>query len=159
MLHRETRPEFVPAGGRPSSPSGHMIIHARINLVGYQTGVSVLNDLRLRIYHRPGFLPGISGKEYSLDAMYVRPLIDGDGELLKAVECYLRVPESEVRGGFGRVEIQTRMDLDGDQSLMIPSSSVASESAWRWSEDGFSNTRWDSVVRTSDAPTTQPKEF
>ena len=159
-VHRETRPEFVPAGGRASPPSGHVIIHARINLVGYQTGVSVLNDLRLRLYNRPGFMPGISGKEYSLDALYVRPLVDGDnGEYLQAVECHLRVPESEVRGGFGYVEIQTQMDLNGDGQLLLPDTGVASESTWRWSEDGFSNIRWDTVVATADAPTAQPREF
>ena len=159
-VHRETRPEFVPAGSRASPPSGHVIIHARINLVGYQTGVSTLNDVRLRIYHKPGFMPGISGKEYGLDALYVRPLVDGEhGEYLQALECYLRVPERDVRGGFGYVEIQTQMDLNGDAQYLIPDSGPASASIWQWSDEGFSDIRWNNILQTTNHPTAQPREF
>ncbi|MCH8543024.1 MAG: hypothetical protein LAT61_05595 [Alcanivorax sp.] len=158
-IHRESRPEFVPAGGRASPSSNYMIIRARIDLVGYQTGESVLNNLRLRIYHRPGFIPGKSGKEYSREALYVRPLIDGDGEYLKAVECYLRVPQSEVQGGFGKVEIGAQLDMNGDGEYLIPDSGSEQDSAWQWSDTSISNFEWENILQTSEHPTAKPETF
>lgn len=155
-IHRESRPSFQSMGGTTIPASDHVIIKARVDISGYQSGQSKLK-MTVRLFHEPGWVPGKSGWSYPVQSMYTKAILDGDS--LVAVEGFLRLPREEVSNGFGRAEIEASVDLMGDGGLLSPVDGPATHWSWQWEDRSISDHEWRSIEKTATPPTMTPREI
>ncbi len=155
-IHRESKPSFQSMASKPAPASDHVIVKARVDFSGYQSGQSKLN-MAVRLFHEPGWIPGESGWSYPVQSMYTKEIVDGDS--LVAVEGFLRLPREIVSNGFGRAEIEASVDLMGDGALSSPVDGPATHWSWQWEERSISDHEWQNIEKTAARPTMKPKEI
>lgn len=155
-IHRESNPSFQSMGSKAIPASDHVIVKARVDFSGYQSGQSKLN-MAVRLFHEPGLIPGKSGWSYPVQSMYTKDVLDGDN--LVAVEAYLRLPKEAVSNGFGRVEVEANVDLMGDGALISPVDGPANHWSWQWEDRSISDHEWRSIEKTATPPTMTPREI
>ena len=152
-IHREGKPSLLPMDGTPAPKSDHMIIKARVDMSGYQVGQSKLN-LSVLLFHEPGWFPGKSGMRYPVQALHTIDVLDGD--VLVALEGYIRVPRRAVIAG---AEIEASLDLLGDGSLIAPVDGEVSASSWVEDDRAIADHAWQHIEKTSISPTMKPEEI